>query len=299
MTTTKRRQSPRTKKASTTAAAKPCKPAPKSKNYTRPGVEAAARLVSLQPISNHVCKWERASSYYAAMIKAKGGAKLVKLDKQREDIAKDWNTKSAVNGNGTACMLSKEQLLNVMIEWKFSKGKPRNMLKPLLKSNSDASVPTAAKQAFETADGIPKNDASGEYTKQLSSAINHLCELKGVGPATASAVLCQYRPDIFAFMDDEVIECLYDGKRGYTLKIYMGVNDRCQEISAELNEARKNGEDEWTPCRVGKALWTLATMSATNDDNGLSAIFEDGDDGARSMEENEKSSNSRKRVKKG
>ena len=47
--------------------------APK-KHYTRPGVEAAAQLVALQPISNHVDKWERASNQYNKMLKAKRGA---------------------------------------------------------------------------------------------------------------------------------------------------------------------------------------------------------------------------------
>lgn len=285
--TTKRRQA-----SASAAAVKPNKSAPKSKHYTRPGVEAAARLISLQPTSDHVDKWERASSYYAAMIKAKGGMKLVKLDKQRSDLTKTWTKKSSSG------MMTKEQLLNIIIEWKFAKGKPRNALKPMLKSNSDASVTTASKRAFETANGIPKNDTSdGKYNDQLKSAINELCELKGVGPATASAILSLYRPDIFAFMDDELIECLYDGKRGYTLKIYLAVNEKCREIAKELNEAEdksdEDGSSEWTPCRVGKALWTLATMSATNDEDGLSAIFsEDNDDSLSSSQRG-------KRAKKG
>jgi hypothetical protein len=88
-------------------------------------------------------------------------------------------------------------------------------------------------------------------------------------------------------MDDEVIECLYDGKRGYTLKIYLEVNDRCREIASQLNMARKERKDDsegssssssssgggWTPCKVGKALWTVAMMSANDDERGLSTIF--------------------------
>jgi len=304
MTTTKRRQSSRAKTAP--VASESNKPAPpKTKHYTRPGVEAAARLVSLQPMSDHVDKWERASSHYAAMIKAKGGAKLVKLDKERDGLAKTWMTNSALGDDEAKCM-TKDQLLNVIIEWKFAKGKPRHALKPLLKSNSDASVITAATRAFETADGIPENDASGEYTKQISSAMKEMCELKGVGPATASAILSLYRPDIFAFMDDEVIECLYDRKRGYTLKIYMEVNDRCREIATEFNMARRSdgdGSSEWTPFKVGKSLWTLATMSATNDEDGISTIFHNDDEshsirGCGSNEEKDKSLNSRKKAKK-
>lgn len=78
-------------------------------------------------------------------------------------------------------------------------------------------------------------------------------------------------------MDDEVIECLYDKKRGYTLKIYMEVNDRCLEIARLLNECISGGEDkaQWTPACVAKALWTVATMSAQNDEEGLNKVFND------------------------
>lgn len=234
------------------------------------------------------------------MIKAKGGAKLVKLDKQREGIAKTWTA-----SNDEQCM-TKDQLLDTMIEWKFTKGKPRNALKPMLKSNTESSVVTASKLAFEVADSIQKfgidnaESTTGKYNTSISRALNHLCELKGVGPATASAILCLYRPDVYAFMDDEVIECLYNGKRGYTMKIYLEVNERCAEIATELNNEKESAEEEWTPCKVGKALWTLATMSATGDKDGLlSTIFDDEEEdndvesSFGSNEENESSSNKR------
>lgn len=38
----------------------------------------------------------------------------------------------------------------------------------------------------------------------LSKAISELTALKGVGPATASAVLAAYAPDVAPFMSDEV-----------------------------------------------------------------------------------------------
>lgn len=38
----------------------------------------------------------------------------------------------------------------------------------------------------------------------ISKAISELTVLKGVGPATASAVLAAYAPDVAPFMSDEV-----------------------------------------------------------------------------------------------
>ena len=119
--------------------------------------------------------------------------------------------------------LTKDQLLDVIVEWKFLISKPRNALRPLLRSNSDAAVISASQRAFATLDGIPKTNGI---------AANHKGDESGVGPATASVILCLYRPDIFVFMADEVVECLYEGKRGYTNKIYMQINDRCRDIAS-------------------------------------------------------------------
>ena len=270
----KRRQQPSRKMASSASTQSGAITSKSSKNYTRPGVQAAAQLISLQPISNHVNKWEHASTKYNEMLKAKDGAKLVKLDKQINVLAKSW----ASSTNNKSHSLTKEQLLEIIIEWKFTIGKRRNALLGKLRANTAASVGHATKLAFETAHSIPYNDTSNQFTEQITAAMNHICELQGVGPATASSILCLYRPDIFAFMHDEVIECLYDGKRGYTLKIYMEVNERCRQLAAELNSvASKNGGKQsvaWTPCLVGKTLWTMAAMSATGDEDGLTAIFD-------------------------
>ena len=270
----KRRQQPSRKMTSSAYTQSGAITSKSNKNYTRPGVQAAAQLISLQPISNHVNKWEHASNKYNEMLKTKDGAKLVKLDKQINDLAKSW----ASSTNNKSHSLTKEQLLEIIIEWKFTIGKRRNALLGKLRANTAASVNQSTKLAFETAHSIPYNDTSNQYTAQITAAaMNHICELQGVGPATASAILCLCRPDIFAFMHDEVIECLYDGKRGYTLKIYMEVNEQCRELAAELNSvASKNGGKKsvaWTPCLVGKTLWTMAAMSATGDEDGLTAIF--------------------------
>lgn len=254
----------------------------KKSHWSRPGVEAAARLVSL-PISSsssssvdkNIKSWSTALSHYESMIKAKGNTKLYNLDQQRRLIAQQWREDYVRNEE---CNMTKDQLLNVIIPWKFGKGKPRNALKPLLQSNKKEDVTRASMLAFNFAESsiANKNDEGGDVVNHAQEAIKALCQLSGVGPATASAVLSAYCPQSFAFMDDEVIECLYEAKRGYTLKIYLAVNDRCVDIAEGLNGASGGGNSgEWTPADVAKALWTVATMSAWNDEVGLCKVFGD------------------------
>uniref|UniRef100_A0A7S2M6X0 HhH-GPD domain-containing protein n=1 Tax=Skeletonema marinoi TaxID=267567 RepID=A0A7S2M6X0_9STRA len=173
--------------------------------------------------------------------------------------------------------MTKDQLLNVIIPWKFGKGKPRNALKPLLQSNKKEDVTRASMLAFNFAESSLADNTNNEDgdVNHAQEAIKALCQLSGVGPATASAVLSAYCPQSFAFMDDEVIECLYEAKRGYTLKIYLAVNGRCVDIAEGLNGASGGSSGGWTPADVAKALWTVATMSARNDEVGLCKVFGD------------------------
>lgn len=64
-------------------------------------------------------------------------------------------------------------------------------------SLDDAVVRSASEKAFQS---LP----------DISKAISALTVLKGVGPATASAVLAAYAPDTAPFMSDEVnLSCLF------------------------------------------------------------------------------------------
>ena len=206
------------------------------KSHTRPGVAAADRLAA-RTCEADVILWKTVEARYDDMIACKGGDKLLELD----SFCKGLSVKFRQTDHP---LLSKAELLKV-VEWKFGKGKPRWALLGHLNSNGDDAVKKASSDAFEKS-----------CLGNISGAIKSLCELKGVGPATASAILSIHREDLFAFMDDEVIECLYDGKRGYTLKIYLDVNSQCAKLANIL------GSKEWSPRRVGRALWAAARVCA-------------------------------------
>lgn len=67
----------------------------------------------------------------------------------------------------------------------------RPRLLDFVSSLDEETVKSASRKAFEA---LP----------EVSKAVSELTVLKGVGPATASAVLAAYAPDVAPFMSDEV-----------------------------------------------------------------------------------------------
>lgn len=68
----------------------------------------------------------------------------------------------------------------------------RPRLLDFVSSLDESIVKDASQKAFES---LP----------DISKAVSHLTVLKGVGPATASAILAAYAPDLVPFMSDEVL----------------------------------------------------------------------------------------------
>lgn len=144
--------------------------------------------------------------------------------------------------------ITKEELLSI-VRWKFSVGKPRHALMKHLTSNTEISVREHSK--FSIAKARCSTEADLESAKK---AMEDFINLKGVGPATASALLTLVRPDVFAYMYDEVIDCFLP-KRTYTLKTYMTLNNDCIKIARHLG-------DGWNASRVATALWIAARVKA-------------------------------------
>lgn len=81
--------------------------------------------------------------------------------------------------------------LSKLMQWKLARGKWRPRLLSFVSSLDDDAVRDTSRQAFAA---LP----------DVSKAVSKLTVLKGVGPATASALLAVYAPDVAPFMSDEV-----------------------------------------------------------------------------------------------
>jgi hypothetical protein len=213
----------------------------------RPGVQAAVRLAALIDVS----VWERVEAQHKQVISS-----IKNLDDLTAKCEALGTSISKLHQQKIASCISKEELLEVVIEWKFAVGKPRRALMKHLHSNCNVNVQICSTNAISKANAILPSDETGQLDDDhIKEALDELTELKGVGPATASAVLRLVRPDIFCYMYDEVIDCFLP-KRTYTLPVYLEINRECRNIAKQL--------PGWNPARVARALWVAARICAAD-----------------------------------
>jgi hypothetical protein len=114
----------------------------------------------------------------------------------------------------------------------------------LVRSNSPEEVQSASRAAFAA---IPDE----------RTPLKILGELKGVGPATASAVLAAYRPERYPFFDELVAEQIPGlSKLEFTLKDYLVYAAALRARAADLTAACPAAG--WTAQEVGMALWAAS-----------------------------------------
>ncbi|KAJ9166380.1 hypothetical protein P3X46_021146 [Hevea brasiliensis] len=188
--------------------------------------------------SSDISSWKEALSSYPARIESLNKPNLVSLDQfyriQLPSLLHQRNPKPYI----TTLELSK------LMQWKLSRGKWRPRLLDFVSSLDEELVKSASQKAFEL---LP----------DLRKAVSQLTVLKGVGPATASAVLAAYAPDVAPFMSDEAMEAALGTSKDYTLKQYLLFTDKLLSKSKELSS---NGE-YFTVSDVERALWSSAVWS--------------------------------------
>lgn len=129
--------------------------------------------------------WKAAVSSYKSQIESLNKPNLVSLDDFYTNELPILIKQRNPNPHITTPELSK------LMQWKLTRGKWRPRLLDFVSSLDDDVVKSASQKAFQA---FP----------DVSKAVSELTVLKGVGPATASAILAAYAPDIAPFMSDEV-----------------------------------------------------------------------------------------------
>jgi hypothetical protein len=203
------------------------------------GIEAARTLWHRAACA----EWAAARAAYDRVLDETGGERLVQLDRwYHAELPRLLTARSPA-------WLSLEELVEV-VQWKMHRGTFRARNLALVRQNAPEEVDAASRAAFAA---MP----------HPAAPIARLSALKGVGPATASAVLAAARPDAYPFFDDIAAAAIPDyGRVEYTAKGYARFAERLRERAALL--AVGCPADDWTPHAVGCALWAAGGGKAAS-----------------------------------
>jgi hypothetical protein len=180
--------------------------------------------------------WSTALAGYDAAIAAQGSDLLSRLDPWYRE------TLPILVADRAEPFVTREELVKV-VEWKMARGVWRARNLHLARANADQAVEAASRAAFA---------AAGEERK----ALRQLSELRGVGAATASAVLAAHRPERYPFFDDVVAAQIPGLPVGdFSVKAYLAYAEALRERAERLAACP---EQRWTAHLVAQALWAHA-----------------------------------------
>jgi hypothetical protein len=174
--------------------------------------------------------WRAALEGYAAVVSRQGVAKLAELDAWYRDDLPD-----TIRSRATPHVELPE--LVRLTEWKMARGVWRAPNLVLVRGNAPSLVISTSTAAL-AAVPHPKNPVAT------------LATLAGVGPATASAALSAYAPEVYPFFDELVAAQVPGlGAVKWTIGYYVTYADALRKRAAALG-------DGWTPVMVERALWS-------------------------------------------
>ncbi len=191
-------------------------------------------------------EWRDALAQYDARLRALKVNQLAELDAWYQN---ELPRRIAARA---PAFVTKAEFLDIL-HWKMKRGDWRETNRRRIEATDARVVERHAQDAFAAARDLDANvpTASKEYKKPIQL----LSELDGVGPATASAALAAYRPDLYPFFDEWIaaqIPAL--GKIAFTPSYYWKYADALREKARAL----KKCQEDWNAQQVGQALWVAS-----------------------------------------
>lgn len=178
-------------------------------------------------------RWQEALDNYPEVIAAQGSDRLAGLDRWYDE-----ELPQLVRARDEPLVTLEE--LQQVAAWKMTRGVWRERNRQLIAGNPPEVIKETSRKAFA---------ASPDPRKPITL----LSELAGVGPATASAVMAAYAPEVYPFFDELVAGQIGGlGPVAFTAKYYAAYAEalraRAGRLSAECGRT-------WTPHGVAQALW--------------------------------------------
>ena len=161
-----------------------------------------------------------------------------------------------------------------LVTWKVGqRGKFRPRLLNFAQTLDAIDVEDVSTQAFKALKSTTSPSSTTSTThystpESIKAALQRLCALKGIGPATASAVLSAYDPSI-AFTSDEAMMAVM-GSKDYTVKAVVELTEAARKKAAALSAAqgslgRSQPSGVWTARKIEQCLFAHAQMQKNAD----------------------------------
>jgi len=191
--------------------------------------------------------WNKAFDGYRALILAHEVNQLPEID------AWYCNELPELVNKRKKPYLTKHEFLEVL-RWKMKRGDWREGNRLRVFATDEAVIKRVTQDAFAAAQPLTADIATA--SKEYKEPVKVLCELDGVGPATASAALAVVRPDLYPFFDEWIGKQIAGlGKVAFTPSYYWKYADALRSKAGELTDLC--GET-WTAHDVGQALWVAS-----------------------------------------
>ncbi|MGB8645132.1 MAG: hypothetical protein WCF84_07835 [Anaerolineae bacterium] len=194
--------------------------------------------------SKGCAKWHTALDLYPEIVKNQQVRGLEEVDSwYRTEFPALLTARAPV-------FVTRDELERVM-QWKMKRGVWRERNRLLVAGNDRGEVEQTAREAFAA---VP----------DPRQPIAFLSRLAGVGPATASAVLAAFRPDVYPFFDELVAVQIPDlGPVAFTAPYYQRYAAKLRERTERLNKTCTH--QAWTAQEMSQALWAASGGKVANE----------------------------------
>ena len=209
--------------------------------------------------------WQRVLGEFDEVVASTSskGASLVPLER--------WWLSVAPSMDST---FGRDELIQ-LIKWKGQRGKFRPALVRYAADMDDRALRSAVQAALSH---LRQDTSTYLDVDTVEKALAPLLELRGVGPATGSAILAAF-DDRIPFMADSLLEALHDGVRKYTKASYLDMFHQLQQVQRSV---AASSDGAWCSLRdMERAVFVDSLRTETNAGRGRGETGETGAKGAK------------------